>query len=300
MTEGQKHTPPSLPLRVRQSPASSSRTRPRSRSSTSAPPASPCCRTASTSPRTTSSGPATTGHHRRLRLRRQGQDLGEARRDQGPVVVHAVRPPRRPVPDGHLAGPRLLRHPPLDRRRQDVDRADGRRQRSAARGRHVPLRPGAGAGPQRPAVARHGGRQRAEGLGPQVQGVHDVRPGRRRPAEGEPGRAATAWRTTPTGSAASSAAGSKATPSPRPAGEVVDVLRVQQPGYPEKAAVVRVSADGKTATFDPAKDFIDFPGGGKKFTIRYDPVSKKYWRWRTTSRRSSRGRTPHRGGTRWP
>ena len=57
-----------------------------------------------------------------------------------------------------------------------------------------------------------------------------------------------------------------------PAGEVVDVLRVQQPGYPEKAAVVRVSADGKTATFDPAKDFIAFPGGGKKFTIRYDPV----------------------------
>lgn len=62
-----------------------------------------------------------------------------------------------------------------------------------------------------------------------------------------------------------------------PAGGVVDVLRVQQPGYPEKVAVVRISADGKTAMFDPAADFIDFPGGGKKFTIRYDPASKRYW-----------------------
>jgi arylsulfatase len=62
-----------------------------------------------------------------------------------------------------------------------------------------------------------------------------------------------------------------------PAGGVVDILRVQQPGYPEKAAVVRISADGKTATFDPAKDFVDFPGGGKKFTVRFDPASKKYW-----------------------
>jgi hypothetical protein len=41
--------------------------------------------------------------------------------------------------------------------------------------------------------------------------------------------------------------------------------------------VVRISADGKTATFDPATDFIPFPGGGKKFAIRFDPVSKKYW-----------------------
>ncbi len=62
-----------------------------------------------------------------------------------------------------------------------------------------------------------------------------------------------------------------------PSGEVVNVLRVQQPNYPEKAAMVRISADGKTASFDPDKDFLDFPGGGKKFTIRYDSASKKYW-----------------------
>lgn len=62
-----------------------------------------------------------------------------------------------------------------------------------------------------------------------------------------------------------------------PAGEIVNVLRVQQPSYPEKAAIVRISADGKAASFDAAKDFIDFPGGGKKFTIRFDSTSKKYW-----------------------
>lgn len=62
-----------------------------------------------------------------------------------------------------------------------------------------------------------------------------------------------------------------------PAGEIVNILRVQQPNYPEKAAMVRISADGKTASFDHTRDFLDFPGGGKKFAIRYDASSKKYW-----------------------
>jgi len=62
-----------------------------------------------------------------------------------------------------------------------------------------------------------------------------------------------------------------------PAGEVVDVLRVQTKSCDEKAAIVRVSQDGKTASFDPATGFIKFPGGAKKFTIRFDPSSKRYW-----------------------
>ncbi|HCN83186.1 MAG TPA: glycosyl hydrolase, partial [Sphingobacteriaceae bacterium] len=40
---------------------------------------------------------------------------------------------------------------------------------------------------------------------------------------------------------------------------------------------VHISADGKTGTFDKNKDFISFPGGSKKFTIRYDSISGKYW-----------------------
>lgn len=63
-----------------------------------------------------------------------------------------------------------------------------------------------------------------------------------------------------------------------PAGKIVDMLRVDVPaGTEERAAIVRISPDGKRATFDPANDFIPFPGGSKKFTIRFDPVSKCYW-----------------------
>ncbi|RYF19934.1 MAG: exo-alpha-sialidase [Flavobacteriales bacterium] len=63
-----------------------------------------------------------------------------------------------------------------------------------------------------------------------------------------------------------------------PNGKMVDVLRVQDKiSFDEKAAIVHVSADGKKATFDPTKDFIRFPGGSKKFVIRYDEKSKKYW-----------------------
>jgi len=61
-----------------------------------------------------------------------------------------------------------------------------------------------------------------------------------------------------------------------PEGRVVDILRVNG-GPGGKAAMVRISDDGRTATFDPATGFIDLPGAAKKFTIRYDPESKAYW-----------------------
>jgi formylglycine-generating enzyme len=62
-----------------------------------------------------------------------------------------------------------------------------------------------------------------------------------------------------------------------PDGGIVDVLRVASGDPGEKAAIVTLRADGKAASFDPATGFIDFPGGAKKFTIRFDPVSKLYW-----------------------
>ena len=62
-----------------------------------------------------------------------------------------------------------------------------------------------------------------------------------------------------------------------PQGRVVDLLRVDYRPEGGKAAIVEISADGKKATFDPATGFIDFPGGAKKFTIRFDPVSTMYW-----------------------
>ncbi len=45
----------------------------------------------------------------------------------------------------------------------------------------------------------------------------------------------------------------------------------------DTGAGVHVSEDGKTVSFDPQKDFIHFYGGTNKFTIRYDPVTKRYW-----------------------
>ncbi|MBC7695797.1 MAG: exo-alpha-sialidase, partial [Burkholderiales bacterium] len=63
-----------------------------------------------------------------------------------------------------------------------------------------------------------------------------------------------------------------------PQGDILDILRVDdQTSLDEKAAIVRISDDGKTGTFDPASGFIKFPGGSKKFTIRYDSLSKRYW-----------------------
>lgn len=62
-----------------------------------------------------------------------------------------------------------------------------------------------------------------------------------------------------------------------PNGEITDVLRVACTNYPERAAIIQISADGKTATFDAKNGFIPFPGGAKKFTIRFDPQTKRYW-----------------------
>lgn len=62
-----------------------------------------------------------------------------------------------------------------------------------------------------------------------------------------------------------------------PNGQIVDILRVDyRQQDTEKAAIVRISDDAKTATFSE-QDFIDFPGGCKKFTIRKDPATEYYW-----------------------
>lgn len=62
-----------------------------------------------------------------------------------------------------------------------------------------------------------------------------------------------------------------------PDGQVLNILRVDTVNCPEKAALVRISNDGRTASFDPQAGFVDFPGGAKKFTIRLDGTSKLYW-----------------------
>lgn len=78
-----------------------------------------------------------------------------------------------------------------------------------------------------------------------------------------------------------------------PSGGLVDILRVEShpaagapmalpgaaAGIPrfEVAAMLNISPDGRHVTFDPAHGFIHFIGSESKFTIRYDPVSRRYW-----------------------
>jgi hypothetical protein len=62
-----------------------------------------------------------------------------------------------------------------------------------------------------------------------------------------------------------------------PRGRLVNVLRVDTPGYPEKAALVRVARDGSRVEFDLGTGFLDFPGGAKKFAIRRDGEAGRYW-----------------------
>ncbi len=63
-----------------------------------------------------------------------------------------------------------------------------------------------------------------------------------------------------------------------PEGKMADILRVEttEEGR-DLAAIVTISEDGLSASFDPANGFIDFVGGSKKFTIRYDETAKCYW-----------------------
>jgi hypothetical protein len=62
-----------------------------------------------------------------------------------------------------------------------------------------------------------------------------------------------------------------------PDGRMADILRVEYPEGGGKAAIVTVSDDGRTLSFDPETGFVDLPGGCTKFTIRFDPVSRSYW-----------------------
>jgi hypothetical protein len=67
-----------------------------------------------------------------------------------------------------------------------------------------------------------------------------------------------------------------------PGGSIVDVVRVNRGGshaarLADRAILVHVGEDGVSIAHDPHGDMIDFPGGGSKFTIRFDPQTGRYW-----------------------
>ncbi|OFX29598.1 MAG: hypothetical protein A2W90_23245 [Bacteroidetes bacterium GWF2_42_66] len=63
----------------------------------------------------------------------------------------------------------------------------------------------------------------------------------------------------------------------KPDGSMANFLRIEEQTYDGKAAMIHIAPDGVSASFDPKKDIIDFPGASKKFVIRYDSISSKYW-----------------------
>ncbi|MBN1293139.1 MAG: exo-alpha-sialidase [Candidatus Latescibacteria bacterium] len=77
-----------------------------------------------------------------------------------------------------------------------------------------------------------------------------------------------------------------------PEGKVCNIIR-NHTETGGKAAVIQVSDDGKTMSFDPETGFIDFPGGSKKFTIRYDIATGKYWSLTNYIRDCDKGGDPN-------
>ncbi|MCD6291158.1 MAG: exo-alpha-sialidase [Anaerolineae bacterium] len=69
-----------------------------------------------------------------------------------------------------------------------------------------------------------------------------------------------------------------------PDGEVWNVLRTNPVGqgravasaFRDRAVILHVSPDGRHLSHDRQRDIIDMPGGGVKFTIRYDPETQRY------------------------
>jgi hypothetical protein len=61
-----------------------------------------------------------------------------------------------------------------------------------------------------------------------------------------------------------------------PAGGLVDIIRLDSPWATDTVAVMDVSPDGRTLSFNPETGFVPFPGGHAKFTIRRDPQTGLY------------------------
>ncbi|AGA80693.1 sialidase family protein [Echinicola vietnamensis] len=61
-------------------------------------------------------------------------------------------------------------------------------------------------------------------------------------------------------------------------GQLWDILRVDDRSTTaEKAAMVKITSNGREASFNDDQGFVPFDGGSKKFTILYDSISQHYW-----------------------
>lgn len=79
-----------------------------------------------------------------------------------------------------------------------------------------------------------------------------------------------------------------------PKGELVNILRNDFKPEGGRACLLEVSDNGKRVRFKKKTGFIDFPGGCKKFTIRYDSISKRYWSLTNYIPKKYKGKNPER------
>ena len=61
-----------------------------------------------------------------------------------------------------------------------------------------------------------------------------------------------------------------------PDGSIVNVLRFNSTPLVDRAAITSVSDEGRRLSFESPDGFIEFPGGMTKFTIRFDPQTRRY------------------------
>jgi len=79
-----------------------------------------------------------------------------------------------------------------------------------------------------------------------------------------------------------------------PKGDIVNILRNDFRPEGGQACIIQVSKYGEKVNFDPETGFIDFPGGCKKFTIRHDAVSGRYWSLTNFIPEEYKGENPER------
>jgi len=75
---------------------------------------------------------------------------------------------------------------------------------------------------------------------------------------------------------------------------IVNILRNDFRPEGGQTCIIKVSKYGEKVNFDPETGFIDFPGGCKKFTIRYDAVSGRYWSLTNFIPEEYKGENPER------
>lgn len=61
-----------------------------------------------------------------------------------------------------------------------------------------------------------------------------------------------------------------------PDGEVINLIRTNSSKTSRFATMLHVKGID-SLYFEPSRDWVEMPGGGKKFTVRYDPQSRLYW-----------------------